>query len=222
MRLDVSRNHLRAAGTAALARGLAQNTSLTELVATHNQMSLDGAGNNDMSGIIALASALKTNRQLVSLDLSSSFLVGRKPTGLRRKKSPGADCIADFDEPNLEEVTSPDFSGLKALGEALEHNKTPFVIGKTQLVAFLAKHDPPKRRKADSFIQDNSPQKLLERCQRCYEDQPVITQRPKGALKTLNLRCNLIPAFGEGIDKIFEVCEAAGVSIYTGSDIHCF
>ena len=84
LKLDISKNYLRALGTAALAKSLEQNTVLTALNAASNQIAIDGAGNGDMSGVICLSAAIRDNRALTSLNLASNLL-----------KAEGAEIVAE-------------------------------------------------------------------------------------------------------------------------------
>jgi hypothetical protein len=74
LKLDISKNYLRALGTAALAKSLERNTAVTTLNAASNQMTIGGAGNGDMSGVICLSAAIRDNRALTSLNLASNLL----------------------------------------------------------------------------------------------------------------------------------------------------
>ena len=84
LKLDISKNYLRALGTAALAKSLERNTALTTLNAASNQMGIDGAGNGDMSGVICLSAAIRDNQALINLHIGSNHIGAEQERDLQR------------------------------------------------------------------------------------------------------------------------------------------
>ena len=76
VRFDISKNKVRAGGVKALASALKDNNILQELTIADNQLGLkDDAKlwpDTDMSGVIALANAIRTMGALTSLDMSAN------------------------------------------------------------------------------------------------------------------------------------------------------
>jgi hypothetical protein len=68
--LSLKSNNLRADGGKALAEGLKGNTVITELDISTNALGVDSDYKPDMSGVIALANAIKDTGALTKLDIS--------------------------------------------------------------------------------------------------------------------------------------------------------
>jgi hypothetical protein len=84
LKLDISDNYLRALGTAALAKSLQRNTTLTTLNAASNQMTVDGARNDDTSGVVCLSAAIRDNQALIKLDIGSNHIGAEQERDLQR------------------------------------------------------------------------------------------------------------------------------------------
>ena len=82
VKVDISKNNIRAEGGKALAKALQDNQVIQELnIAANNLGRGPKTGSTDMSGVIAIADAIPTVGALTSLNISNNMLCGKYSDG---------------------------------------------------------------------------------------------------------------------------------------------
>jgi hypothetical protein len=100
LHFDISENDIRADGGKALMEALKGNQVITTLSIAKNNLSANSSGDNDMSGVVALADAIPGMRAMTSLNLSGSGLGAEGAThiaeGIKVSKCVAAVVLVPF------------------------------------------------------------------------------------------------------------------------------